>query len=129
MKSKKSKEEAATPSAKGKVKIKTLKLTKETIENLSDQDAGAVKGGNGSRLNGGAQRWVARAVYGEANPRWTLFRAWLTEDSPRWFHALYLRHGERFALWLAPHSGLKSVIRLWMDSRIDRKNCAVTQLA
>jgi len=33
------------PSPKDKVKIKSLKLGKETIQNLSDQDAGAVKGG------------------------------------------------------------------------------------
>ena len=45
MKSKKTKPEAAAPSPKGKVKIKNLKLTKETIENLSDQDAGVIKGG------------------------------------------------------------------------------------
>ncbi len=130
MKTKKTHEEAATPTPKGKVKIKNLKLSKETIENLSDSDAGGVKGGAGSRNNGGnaggggtavAQCWVARAVYGEENPRWMLFRDWLMEDSPAWFHALYLRHGERFALWLAPHTGLKAAIRFWMDSRIERK--------
>ena len=33
------------PSPKGKVKIKSLTLHKETIENLSDRDAAAVKGG------------------------------------------------------------------------------------
>ena len=47
MKSKKTNETAAT-SPKGKVKIKNLKLTKETIENLSDRDAGAIKGGASS---------------------------------------------------------------------------------
>ena len=45
MKPKKNKPEAAAPSPKGKVKIKSLKLTKETIENLTDQDAGRIKGG------------------------------------------------------------------------------------
>ena len=43
MKSKKTKQEAASP--RGKVKIKNLKLTKEPVKNLSEQDAGAVKGG------------------------------------------------------------------------------------
>jgi hypothetical protein len=32
-------------SAKTKASIKTLKLAKETIEKLADQDAGAIKGG------------------------------------------------------------------------------------
>ncbi len=45
MKSKTTKAEIATHQPKGKVKLKTLKLTKETIENLSDHDAATVKGG------------------------------------------------------------------------------------
>jgi len=45
MKTKATKAEIATHQAKGKVKLKTLKLTKETIESLSNQDAAAVKGG------------------------------------------------------------------------------------
>ncbi len=45
MKTKTTKVEAASPQAKGKVKLKTLKLHKETLQNLSDQDAGAVRGG------------------------------------------------------------------------------------
>ena len=48
MKTRKTNEEAAAPAPKGKVKIKTLKLTKETLETLSDQDARAVKGGGRS---------------------------------------------------------------------------------
>jgi hypothetical protein len=43
MKSKKTTPQPA--GSKGKVKIKNLKLTKESIENLSDHGAGAVKGG------------------------------------------------------------------------------------
>lgn len=124
---------------KAKVKIKSLKLHKETIENLSDQDAGAVQGGGSGSRGGGAEQggssgglaqcWVARAVYGEDNPRWALFRDWLMADAPDWFRALYLRHGERFALWLTPHTCLKAVIRCWMDSRIERRSCALTQPA
>src|SRR5436190_7229462 len=101
MKSKKTKDTAAP--SKGKVKIKNLKLTKETIETLSDQDAEGVKGGLWTYGCGAGQCWVARAVYGEDNPRWMLFRDWLMTDSPAWFRALYLRHGERFAAFIAPH--------------------------
>jgi len=62
--------------------------------------------------------WVARAIYGEHNPRWLLFRHWLFSQSPAWFRRLYLRHGARFAPWLADKPRLKTVIRRWMDSRI-----------
>ena len=62
--------------------------------------------------------WVAREVYGAGNPMWLLFRHWLTEESPRWFHDLYVKHGERFAEWLTQNSWLKPFIRKWMDSRI-----------
>ena len=48
MKAKKTKGEAVAPSPKGKVKIEKLKVHKESVENLSDQDAGNVKGGIGS---------------------------------------------------------------------------------
>jgi hypothetical protein len=65
--------------------------------------------------------WVARAVYGEDNPRWMLFREWLLSDAPAWFRNLYFRRGESFARWITPHEGAKSVIRRWMDSRIERK--------
>ena len=64
--------------------------------------------------------WVARAVYGEDNPRWLLFRAWLMNDAPGWFRALYLRHGERIARRIAPYPAIKSLIRVWMDWVIDR---------
>jgi natural product precursor len=38
----------AVSSAKGKPKIKSLKLRKETVQDLSDRDAAAVKGGRSS---------------------------------------------------------------------------------
>jgi hypothetical protein len=51
MKTKITKEEAAAPPPKGKVKIKNLKITKETTGNLSDQDATAIKGGGWTSTN------------------------------------------------------------------------------
>jgi natural product precursor len=52
MKSKTSKPEIATHQAKGKVKLKTLKLHKETVENLSDREAADVKGGAKTQIGG-----------------------------------------------------------------------------
>jgi len=93
---------------------------------------GAVIGAAGSILGGAAQGggglggifskcWVAREVYGNDNPQWLLFRAWLTEDAPRWFHDIYVRFGERFALWISDKPKLKSVIKRLMDKAINRK--------
>ncbi len=69
----------------------------------------------------GVPCWVARAVYGTDNPKWLLFRAWLLGDAPAWFRSLYIRHGQRFAAWIAPRARVKSVIRRWMDSVLARR--------
>lgn len=68
--------------------------------------------------NNNSSCWVARAVYGEGNVRWLLFRHWLLFRAPKWFRSLYLRHGEAFARWLANKTWLKAQIRRWMDARI-----------
>jgi hypothetical protein len=62
--------------------------------------------------------WVAREVYGAHNPDWLLFREWLTERAPKWFHDLYCKFGERFAAFIKNKPRLKAVIRKWMDSKI-----------
>jgi len=66
--------------------------------------------------------WVARAVYGEDDPRWRQFRAWLLADAPGWFRTLYIRHGERFADLITGRTRVKSVIRHWMDQRIAHRH-------
>jgi hypothetical protein len=69
---------------------------------------------------GGMFCWVAREVYGETDPRWRLFRMWLSSElAPAWFRALYLRHGPAFAAWLHLHPRLKPWIKLWMNGRVE----------
>ena len=74
--------------------------------------------GAAGSVGGGFACWVAREVYGNDNPMWLLFRHWLTTKSPRWFHDVYVRHGEKFAGWLSKNEWLKPAIRRFMDSRI-----------
>ena len=62
--------------------------------------------------------WVAREVYGEANPKWFKFREWMLSKAPRWFLKLYIKYGERFAEFISNKPMLKSIIRKWMDSKI-----------
>jgi hypothetical protein len=58
-------------------------------------------------------------VYGEDNPKWRVFREWLTLCAPKWFYNLYVKHGERFAAWLKDKHVLKAFIRYWMDGRVE----------
>jgi hypothetical protein len=62
--------------------------------------------------------WVARVVYGESNPRWLLFRSWLTEDAPHWLRDVYASHGEAFAAWIQHKPAGKALVRLLMDQAI-----------
>lgn len=62
--------------------------------------------------------WVAREVYGEQDPRWMLFRDWLTTKAPRWFHDLYVKYGEIVADLIRDRALIKAAIRLWMNGRI-----------
>ena len=59
--------------------------------------------------------WVARAVYGETNPDWMVFRGWLANEAPAWFRSLYIRHGERVARHIQPHRWIKAILRAAMD--------------
>ncbi len=63
--------------------------------------------------------WVAREVLGTDTPKWMIFRHWLFTSAPEWFRKLYLKHGEKFALWIHNKPILKSIIRVWMESRIE----------
>jgi len=85
--------------------------------------AGGALGGLGAAAGGAGGFgklfcWVAREVYGEQDERWLLFRTWLLSVAPRWFYRLYIKHGERFAEWIANKPVLKLAIRKWMDGRI-----------
>ena len=59
--------------------------------------------------------WVARAVYGESNPKWLIFREWLLTLAPKWLLKLYIRFGERFASFIKDKPKIKNIIRHYMD--------------
>ena len=93
------------------------KQLQESDEGLTEFELDVVAGGGGGDRRGNCC-WVAREVYGEANPQWLMFRRWLLGDSPSWFRNLYISKGEAFANWLSRNTWLKPMIRRWMDSRI-----------
>jgi len=79
---------------------------------------GGGMGGGGMGMGGGGMCWVAREVYGDENPRWLLFRAWLKTEAPAWLHDLYASRGEAFAVWIKDKPAAKAVVRFLMDSAI-----------
>lgn len=81
---------------------------------------GGQGGGGGGGQGGGGQNvcWVAREVYGETDPRWMLFRAWLLTEAPDCLRETYIAHGEAFAAWIHDKPVMKSVIRSLMDAAI-----------
>jgi hypothetical protein len=66
-------------------------------------------------MGGGTFCRVAREVYGVDDPRWLVFRDWLTADAPAWLHDLYGKHGEAFAAWIRAKLAVKRVLRVLMD--------------
>jgi hypothetical protein len=61
---------------------------------------------------------VAREVYGEHNPKWLLFRAWLLTEAPIWLRDLYAAHGEEFAAWIHDKPLAKAIVKVLMDTAI-----------
>jgi hypothetical protein len=59
--------------------------------------------------------WVAREAFGQADPRWKLFRFWLLTFAPRFVRMQYGRHGRTLARWLARHGRLKPAVRAIMN--------------
>lgn len=59
--------------------------------------------------------WVAREVYGPANPEWISFRAWMRDRAPSWLRNLYMAHGETWASWIRKHPVVKPALRRIMD--------------
>ena len=72
----------------------------------------------GSAAHAAKTCWVAREIYGEANPEWLMFREWLITLAPKWLHDLYVKFGERFAGFIKNKPTIKKVIKKWMDSKI-----------
>jgi polysaccharide export outer membrane protein len=59
--------------------------------------------------------WVAREVYGEDDPRWLVFRAWMMTEAPSWLREAYAAHGKEFAAWIHDKPLAKAAVRALMD--------------
>jgi tetratricopeptide (TPR) repeat protein len=84
----------------------------------SGMNAGGGGMGMGGGMGGGGMGgfcWVAREVYGVHDPRWLVFRAWLTTDGPTWLRSLYAAQGPAFADWIHDKPLAKAAVRAAMD--------------
>ena len=63
--------------------------------------------------------WVAREVYGTETGTWKVFRSWLLNEAPEWLVKAYIKHGPDIAEFIKDKPVIKSVIRRWMDSKIE----------
>lgn len=72
--------------------------------------------------------WVARAIYGEDNPQWIVFRTWLVLYAPSWFRELYTTYGERFADFINKYPFIKPIIKPFFDSRVNYMTRTLNEL-
>jgi hypothetical protein len=78
---------------------------------------------------GGGLCWVAREVYGEENPEWLLFRAWLLTEAPDWLREAYAAHGEEFAAWIHDKPLAKAAVKALMDQAIKKYEAEMPKVA
>ena len=63
--------------------------------------------------------WVAREVFGNDNPQWLEFYDWKEFKAPKWFKKLYDSFGEPFAKFISTKPRVKTLIKKWMEGRIN----------
>ncbi|MGI9297099.1 MAG: hypothetical protein ACR2QC_04275 [Gammaproteobacteria bacterium] len=59
--------------------------------------------------------WVARAVYGENNPEWLVYRTRMLTKAPVWFITLYIRYGPWLARQIKRYPVLRRILKPIMD--------------
>jgi hypothetical protein len=89
------------------------------FENIANTDAQNMISTAGS-IAGlmGAFCWVARAVYGEDDVRWRLFRYWLLTEAPVDLVKFYGVCGQRMAEMVRGSDSLRMRVKAWMNKRI-----------
>ncbi|MFM8952918.1 MAG: VWA domain-containing protein, partial [Planctomycetaceae bacterium] len=103
------KEQAATDLVPRAYAVGDLVLPVDPMNVINPFNLGGANPNNQNNLNAGPGAggglglgacWVAREVYGVHDPRWLIFRSWLTTEAPAWLRDLYIAHGPAFADWI-----------------------------
>ncbi len=90
-----------------------------TASNRSAMFGGVMKGIGSIGASMFAGCWVAREVFGVANPKWIEFFYWKEVQGPKWFKNLYNRYGEWFARFISDKPKLKNIVKRWMEDRLN----------
>jgi hypothetical protein len=114
-----------TPESQYLANIRANRIQMETsVAAANAQRSGGIMGGLLGGVGAGIGKaagaaifgcWVAREIYGNDNPEWKVFRAWLFTEAPEWLRELYLEEGERFAAFISNKPFLKSIVKMSMD--------------
>ena len=105
-----------TPESQYLANIRANRIQMETaIQSANASRSGSIIGGVAAGVGAAIGCWVAREVYGNENPEWTIFRAWLFTEAPEWLRDLYLEEGERFADFISDKPILKHIVKMGMD--------------
>jgi len=81
------------------------------IKGAKSQATGNFLSGLVGAIGTGIACWVARAVFGESNPKWVQCRHWILNHAPSWFRKFYLKHGEAIAKVVERSKILKLALR------------------
>ena len=105
-----------TPESQYMANIRANRIQMQTaIQSANASRSGSIIGGVAAGVGAAIGCWVAREVYGNENPEWTIFRAWLFTEAPEWLRDLYLEEGERFADFISDKPILKHIVKMGMD--------------
>ena len=104
------------PESQYMANIRANRIQMQTaIQSANASRSGSIIGGVAAGVGAAIGCWVAREVYGNENPEWTIFRAWLFTEAPEWLRDLYLEEGERFADFISDKPILKHIVKMGMD--------------
>ena len=90
--------------------------------NMQQKDAGSIGGQLvGSVIAGVMGCWIARAAYGDENPRWRDFANWLFFEAPEWFYDFYRSAGPQLGEFVKLHKSVQRAVRFVMNKITQQK--------
>lgn len=101
----------------------TSNLQNYTLQRNMRQDSAlnigtAVVGGIAAGILG---CWIARAAYGDENPRWRDFANWLFFEAPEWLHRFYMSAGPQLGEFVKLHKSVQRAVRFVMNKITKQK--------
>lgn len=94
----------------------TSNLQNYTLQrNMLQGSAGDMAASMIGSFAGGVMCWIARAAYGDTNPRWRDFANWLFFEAPEWFFNFYRSAGPQLGEFVKLHKSVQRAVRFVMN--------------